>query len=378
MLALHGRRDHQTRTMALKELSNDALVSRLTAICLAGRRLEARLILYLVEVEDRRLDVEQAYSSMFDFCRRKLGMSDGSAFRRIVAARLVRRFPSILPRIESGDITLTNLTLLRRHLTDENAQELVSASCGKSKRAVQELVAARFPKADVPSTIRSIGVAGEDDERAAARVTPLSAERHEVRLTVSTQTRDKLERARDLMRHRNPNGDLGVVLDEALSLLLDQLEKQREGKAARPGSRPAPVPQEPRAQRQRRPISRAVRREVYARDGEQCAYVDDNGNRCPSRAFLELEHIEPHAMGGSDDAENVAVFCNAHNDDAAKKKFGRAFIERKIAERRARAKGGDAPAKMIPLEGASEPTASVVVSPAATSSPALDQLANGS
>jgi hypothetical protein len=358
--------------MALKELSNDVLVSRLTAICLAGRRLEARLILYLVEVEDRRLDVEQAYSSMFDFCRRKLGMSDGAAFRRIVAARLVRRFPSILPRIESGDITLTNLTLLRRHLTDENAEELVSASCGKSKRAVQELVAARFPQADVPSTIRPIGVVGEDDERAAARVTPLSAERHEVRLTVSTETRDKLERARDLMRHRNPSGDLGVVLDEALTLLLEKLEKQREGKAARP--RPAPSEQGLHAEGKRRPISRAVRREVYARDGEQCAYVDANGNRCPSRAFLELEHIEPHAMGGSDDAENVAVFCSAHNDDAARKKFGRDFIERKIAERRAAAGSGVAPAEVPPTEL----SAPIVVSPAATSSHVLDQLANGS
>jgi hypothetical protein len=45
-----------------------------------------------------------------------------------------------------------------------------------------------------------------------------------------------LERARDLMRHRNPAGDLAVVVERALDALLAQLEKERLGKTARPRS----------------------------------------------------------------------------------------------------------------------------------------------
>ena len=36
---------------------------------------------------------------MFEFCTRKLGLSEGEAFRRLTAARLVQRFPKLLEAI---------------------------------------------------------------------------------------------------------------------------------------------------------------------------------------------------------------------------------------------------------------------------------------
>lgn len=82
--------------MQVEDLSDDALVTQMAAACRAERRLIADIVGFLVEVEDRRLDLRSGCSSLFDYCVRSLEMSEGTAFRRINAARLVRRFPCLL------------------------------------------------------------------------------------------------------------------------------------------------------------------------------------------------------------------------------------------------------------------------------------------
>ena len=77
-------------------------------------------------------------------------------------------------------------------------------------------------------------------------------------------------------------------------------------------------------------VPRAVRREVFARDGEQCTYVDADGHRCPARGFLELDHIDASAHGGEDAAVNLRVRCRSHNALYAEQVFGRAHVERRI------------------------------------------------
>ena len=390
----------------LGDLSDDELLVRLRGHVGKGHVWQAELIAYLVEIEDRRLERVHACSSMWDFCTRKLGMSESEAQRRIAAARVVRRFPHVLGLISRGEIHLCALYALRRHLTNDNVDELLHEASGKSTRAVEAMVAARFPKPDVPSRVEpvapqvplqspaasgpapawslSVGDAPAVEPR--PRVEPLSATRYRVELTVSAETNATLERIKDLMRHCNPTGDLETILDASLGLLLAKLEKERLGKTSRrrkvaiaetmtaggpfdsataepvceegvpQEEAPADVPAEDarrtpvravlaedarstpaRALPECAPtnarrgyISRDVRREVFARDGEQCTYWDAEGNRCPARGFLELDHIDPQALGGTDTAANLRLRCRAHNALYAEQVFGRAHVERSI------------------------------------------------
>ena len=125
-------------------------MSRLSALCAEGHALTARLIAHLIEVEERRLDLRAACTSMFDFCRRRLGMSEGAAFRRITAARLVKRFPALLERIERGELHLSTLVLIRPHLDEQNLEELVAALAGKTQRQVEGLLARLAPLGPAP------------------------------------------------------------------------------------------------------------------------------------------------------------------------------------------------------------------------------------
>ena len=125
-------------------LSNEELLSTLDSLSACERKLVARVVWMLMEIEDRRLHLELAYSSMFSFCTSKLQMSAGEAYRRIVAARLARRFPEIIGLLEGGAIHISALELLRDHLTDKNHQELLSAASGKTKSEIEALLARNF------------------------------------------------------------------------------------------------------------------------------------------------------------------------------------------------------------------------------------------
>jgi len=270
------------------------------------------------------------------------------------------------------------------------------------------------------------------------RLTPLSEGRHALQLTVSTEIREKLERARDLMSHRNRDGSFETIVGAALDALLVKLERERLGKTTRatvthassletPPStaasaatatatstatttatatattsealpsasessnpaletmtndasttsdnspsksidlsneqRPHASPNDAADQRAQRPthraisktatksaradskqlmtrprskaLPRAVRREVFARDGEQCSFVSEAGVRCDARSFLEIDHIHPKALGGEDSAVNTRLLCATHNRLAAERVFGRDYVKRKIRDARA-------------------------------------------
>jgi hypothetical protein len=82
-------------------------------------------------------------------------------------------------------------------------------------------------------------------------------------------------------------------------------------------------------------VAANVKREVFARDGEQCTYVDEaTGERCKERAFLELDHQQPRARGGAPICSNLRVRCRAHNRLHAEECFGRAHVEQRIDFRR--------------------------------------------
>jgi hypothetical protein len=83
-------------------------------------------------------------------------------------------------------------------------------------------------------------------------------------------------------------------------------------------------------------IPRAVRREVMARDGFQCTFLGPEGNRCPERGRLQLDHFPvPSSCGGPATSDNLRVRCAAHNLLAAEQFFGRDRVLQEIAASRA-------------------------------------------
>jgi hypothetical protein len=315
-------------------LSDEDLEKSLFAISFQGHRLLAAQLVHLSEIEHRRRDLESGCSSLYDYCTRRLGMSNGEAYRRITACRILRRFPIMLEPLARGEINLCAIALLRDVLTEDNVEDVLRRASNTSTRAVEELVAKLAPKPDVPSRIRALPhnapsngvmpfVANENQRPApkkVQRVEPLSEQRHRIEFTASTALRKKIERIADLMRHANPKGDLEIIFDRAADLLLAELEKQRLGKTKRPR----------KSTGREDGVSQEVRRAVFERDGERCTFQSEDGERCPATTLLELDHIDPDAMGGPSTVENLRVRCRPHNKWYAEKTYGREHIEERI------------------------------------------------
>src|SRR4029453_8805948 len=109
---------------ALSLLSDSDLITRLPELVLVEREAMADVIEHLVEVERRRLYLEQATSSLYKYCEERLGYSEDEASKRGRVAHLALRFPRALEELRSGAIHLTGLFLLSSHVTEENADLL--------------------------------------------------------------------------------------------------------------------------------------------------------------------------------------------------------------------------------------------------------------
>lgn len=156
-----------------------------------------------------------------------------------------------------------------------------------------------------PVSAASHGAEGTSVRRS-AEVTPLSPDRYRVQVTIGTGTLEKLRLAKDLLRHSVPSGDEAVILDRALTALLDDIARQRCGATASPRASAGVSPGS-------RHVPAEVRRRVWLRDGARCAFVGTSGRRCSERSFLEFHHVKPFALGGEATVENVQLRCRSHN-----------------------------------------------------------------
>jgi 5-methylcytosine-specific restriction endonuclease McrA len=363
----------QKNFSSLANLTDAQLIVEVKTLAAGERDATARLIASLAELDVRRLYLGEGFRSLFTYCTQCLHLSEHAAYNRIEAARVVRKWPAILERLGDGSLTLTTVSLLARHLTEENHRAVLDAARHQSKREVEQLVAGLQPRPDVPATVRKLPapkapappahsvlatvadapiatarVAGLESPRVPAPdpvptaiaaglppaprpaiVVPLAPERYKVQFTVSRQTHDKLRRAQDLLRHAVPTGDPAEIFDRALTLLVQHLERTKLAMATRP--------RVPRARvTPSRHIPSAVKRAVWQRDAGRCAFVGAEG-RCTELGFLEFHHVVPYASGGAATVENIQLRCRSHNQHEAQAVFGPRHLF--VRERPLRASG---------------------------------------
>jgi hypothetical protein len=343
-------------------LTDGDLAAQLTRLACSARHTTADLIAHLAEFEARRLHLAAGFGSLFLYCTQVLRLSEHEAYNRIEAAHLARRYPRVLELLTEGALNLTTARLLSPHLTDENHEQLLTDASGLSKNDVQKLVARHFPKPDVACSIRKVPTPGSSSgspapESAVANgdacgslarpeqttpdqttslpdsrprtverkgggspplpgpmpppsrrdvVRPLAEDRYEVRFTASAGTCEKLQAAKDLLRHAIPGGDTGEIIDRALTALLEDLAKRKFAATSRPRTSAG-------TEGSSRHVPAAVKRVVWARDDGRCSFVATNGRRCGTRSFIEFHHVHPYGVGGPPTTGNIELRCRAHN-----------------------------------------------------------------
>ncbi len=358
-------------------LDNLSLLASTREVVVRSNHLTAVLLLHLSEVESRGLYRDQAFPSMFAYCVGELGFSEDVAYNVTTVARLVQQFPALLAGLREGRLHLSGLRLLAPHFKKENSEDLIARAWGKTKREIEGIVAHIAPQPEVPDTIRKlpsprapeapapeappldlfslpapaslvapVALPAPAPELPVAQVPvsvpplatppmrrdqvkPLAPNAYKIEFTASDALQEKLKEAQALLRHRRPDGSLAFIVEQALDLLIAKVKKQRFGIGAKPRSAPAPKADAGTQPSATRHVPYSARRSLADRDGLRCTHVGPDGRRCSEMAFLELEHRKGFARTGEHSVEDMTYLCKAHNDLAAERLYGRAFMKRK-------------------------------------------------
>ncbi|HSC88980.1 MAG TPA: HNH endonuclease signature motif containing protein [Polyangiaceae bacterium] len=337
---------------SLFELTDVELVDGLRELETRQRVTIAAIVEHLLEMDRRRLHLRLGYSSLYEYCQVALELSEDEAYRRVTATRMVAEFPNALGLLSTGQLTLTTLTMLKPHVTTDNAPDMFEMAAGLTKRELEKQLAILRPDS------------ARDEVFARGRLRATGPEQWRLEMNVGESTRSLLERALDLTSHTNPARAFEPVLEQALRLLVEKLEREKRGKLAPARKMARSVAEEDAvdvvaaaaaqkvevalslpepidltaptqwmgrtaaassapARKARPAIPRPVRRAVFERDGERCAFVGRDGRQCECRRHLELDHFIPwellreHTVGG------LRVMCRAHNQLLAEDWFGR-------------------------------------------------------
>lgn len=348
--------------LALDRLDDVHLEARLVDLAARDRATTAELLAHLAEADARHLHLTRGFESLHAYCVEHLRFSDAAAHKRIAVARVAREHPGILARIADGGLSLSTVLVLRPWLNGSHAEDLLEACTGRSRAAIEALLAERFPRSesfewgtqasvtdDAPACKSPCQLApGRADASLGAEAvlnkvesasTPLTGARVVLQVTVARETQAKLQRARELLGRAVEPGDVAEVLDRALDALIVSLEKRRHGLHVRPRATSL------RPVTRSRHVPAAMRREVHTRDEGRCAFTSEDGRRCTSRHALEYDHVQPLALGGTTTMDNLRLLCPAHNQHEAERRFGVSFM----ASRRARREAGAVPRPPRPM-----------------------------
>ena len=371
-------------------LRDDVLVRRLSEVASRYHATTVELLPLIAEVDERKLYLPEAYSSMFRYCVDELKLPEDTAYRYITAARAARRFPILFEALAGGRLHLTAVTLLAPHLTVSNANELVRAAEHKSKSEIEQLLAERFPQSEMLALVETLPSSSGDGEGLApervgthdsprselvpgrveavaprSNVKPHASGRFALHAIIGTSAHNDLRRAQELLGHQLLSGDVGAVIERALRLLVVKLESAKLAATSRPQRNSRPTTSA-------RHIPAHVKRAVRERDGDRCTFVSESGRRCASRTMLEFDHIDAVARGGEATLGNVRLRCRPHNQLTAECTFGREFMDRKREEARHAADSSsaarDTGATVASTTRATVATATLV--PAAVTTPA--------
>ena len=361
-------KDLRALGMKLKRVANDE------------RCLVVDFLLHLKQFDDDRGYELFHCRSLFEFCRRELGLLECASFLRTTAVKILRELPIAAEYLRDGRLAVSTLVDLRNVIGLGDPIALLDACSGKSRDEVKKIVARLAPMEGPKTKVRKLPVlattqpqvapvperqgraeffeeqrsvvAAEAAEEAPAllpassatppsrvvsepsstpvapirprelgiTVKPVNAHEYAFKATVDEDFVGLLDQAQSLYSHTFPDGNLVEVVRRALQIAIeDKLKK----KAAKTRGRRLPVVDDPDS------IPADVKRAVWDRDGGCCAWTYDDGRRCGSQWMIEFDHIVARALGGASTAENVRLACRDHNQRHARETFGDAFVKEK-------------------------------------------------
>ncbi len=362
-------------------LSTKTLVSR-------ERELTTEVLRHFTEIERRKLycDVTRPgdgglkYGSLFEYAVHELGYSEAAASRRIQAMRLVNEMPEVEQKIQSGALSLSNISQAQVFFREIKRAEPTRVVSREEKAAVL----AQLEQKSAREAERVLITLSPAEALPRERVRQIDLEHTELRFVVSAELKGKLQVVRSLMGTRGGSLSLAELVSEMAAISARHLAEKKFGKrrveaevqgkvtASReaspvavskgatsdvgtgdkthPAAKPSPftsdvgtsgkaqpvvtqnslftsdVGTSTRAQlavtHNTRYIPPSVKHAVWRVARGKCA-------ACGAQHNLQIDHIRPVALGGDSTPDNLQLLCGSCNLRRGVKTFGLTAVRRR-------------------------------------------------
>ena len=274
------------------KISNNILLNETKKLVVQERKTLNQILTHLKEIERRKAYCPLGYSSLMKYLIYELKYSESAAYRRIQALKLTKFLPKAKKMIESGELSLTTISLVQSSFKDEQESipEILQKVKNKTARECQQIIGDLRPQ-----------------QKKREQKIILNSTETRVTWNLTNDVLDKMDKLQSLTKLYDTNSILNEVFDLAIKKL-DPVNKRSN-----------------KVKTTSKTVSSLSKKKLYQRADGRCEYPG-----CKERHFLEIEHVTPKALGGSNDFSNLKLFCKSHNQHAAIEVFGLKKMERYI------------------------------------------------
>ncbi len=322
--------------MNLRLLADVDLLVTVKSLVKSERSTLTNILWHLAEIQRRKL-FSPRFSSLFTYATVELGYSEDEAGRRIAAMRLLVELPEIEPKVASGELTLTKLTMAQTFFRAESAVLREKKSTSRIDRETKLELIEMVSRQSTREAARSFANVSSAPEKLRPEITrQVSDGASEIRLTVKNSTLAKFSRLKGLLAHKYPHLTTADLLELVCDLALEEMSPaknlkkkrktvERSAAEAQPANTSVLKKEErgltpkssivpPAAPQVRRPGA-SLRRDVWRRAHSKC-------EKCGSAHALEIDHVMPFALGGLTTSENLRLLCRSCNQRESILVFG--------------------------------------------------------
>jgi hypothetical protein len=323
----------QNLTENLSKLRNSELHSELQNRVDEERKLLHQILLLIIEIDQRKLYLPMACSSLFAYLVTLIGYSPASAQRRIDAARMMQQVPELGKKIEEGSLKLTQISQAQQAIRLAQKKDKTQISPSEKEQLLTKLENKTGPESELI-------LAQEFDLPVQTQVKQKIQRDESVRveLTFSKEQMETLTRAKELLSHALP----GATLTEVIASLAERYVKQRtavkaptkqkdlsslsqdsnstpevtgcQNSSLRPSEKSSlKSSQKFSLNPSQKAVPSSIKKAILS-SNEGCQFVDRNtGKICGSKDFLQADHIQPRFAGGGNEPTNIRGLCSSHN-----------------------------------------------------------------
>jgi hypothetical protein len=301
---------------AVSKLSNIELEATLKTLALNERKLLHAILEHIKEVDTRRLYLERAYPSMYEYLVSELNYSGSAAMRRLEAARLLKVIPSMSEKIQDGSLNLSQIGELSKAIKEKEKSDGMQVS-PLQKNELVKMISGKTTQETQRDLAQALDIQIKQHDRKRTQ----QDESVRLEVTISKELYDKLIKCRDLASHQiakdSDSSSFAAVFEIlANSYLKKWMPKESSEKAATAhnlSTKGKSLVGKNKVEKINKSLTQKTRVEILARD-KCCQYRDPRtGKQCGSTYLNQTDHKISQWAGGNHAKVNLQTLCAGHN-----------------------------------------------------------------